>query len=331
MCVHKMVLLTAILAGGISRCLAADANSSTPPPRPIPVILDTDIGGDMDDTWALVFLLKSKQFRVKLITTTSGQAEYRAKVIAKLLTVARRTDIPVALGEGGRDGSGPQLPWVKNFKLTDYHGTILQDGAAAVVDVINRSSQTVTVISIGPLHTMAKALERDPQIASKANFAGMFGSVRKGYDDHKTIDAEFNVAENRVAARKVLSAPWRQIAITPLDTCDLVKLSGSRFQLLKRSRDPLTQALLENYRIWAGKRSLDELQASSKLFDTVAVYLANSGDKSLVKLETLPIRVTDDGFTRIDPKGKEMSVATEWKDLNRFGDLLVKTLLTTRH
>lgn len=330
MSVQQMMFLTVILASGISRCLAADTNSTTPPTRPIPVILDTDIGGDMDDTWAMVFLLKSPQFDIKLITTTSGQAEYRAKVIAKLLTVAGRTNIPVALGEGGRDGSGPQLPWVKNYKLADYPGKILQDGAGAVVDVINRSPQPVTVISIGPLHTMAKALKLDPQIASKANFAGMFGSVRKGYDDHKTIDAEFNVAENRVAARKVLSAPWRQITITPLDTCDLVKLSGKRFQSLKRSRDPLIQALLENYRIWAGKRSLDELQASSKLFDTAAVYLANPGDKPLVKLETLSIRVTDDAFTRIDPKGKNMSVATEWKDLNRFHDLLVKTLLTTR-
>ena len=35
-----------------------------------PVILDTDIGGDIDDTWALVMLLKSPELDPKLITTT---------------------------------------------------------------------------------------------------------------------------------------------------------------------------------------------------------------------------------------------------------------------
>ena len=128
------------------------------------------------------------------------------------------------------------------------------------------------------------------------------------------------------AARKVLSAPWRQITITPLDTCGLVNLSGQRFQTLKLSDDPCVQALLENYRIWAGKDNLEQLQASSVLFDTVAVYLANPGVKPLLELETLSIAVTDDGNTRIDPAGTKMSVATAWKDLDGFRDLLVKTL-----
>ena len=58
----------------------------------------------------------------------------------------------------------------------------------------------------------------------------------------------------------------------------------------------------------------------------MAVYLANPGDKPLLNLEMLPISVTDDGITRIDPRGKKMWVATSWKDLDGFRDLLVKTL-----
>ncbi|MFH1265900.1 MAG: twin-arginine translocation signal domain-containing protein, partial [Planctomycetota bacterium] len=45
----------------------------------IPVILDTDIGGDIDDTWALVMLLKSPEFDVKLVTSDSGNDVYRAR------------------------------------------------------------------------------------------------------------------------------------------------------------------------------------------------------------------------------------------------------------
>jgi len=39
--------------------------------KKIPVILDTDIGIDIDDTWALGLLLKCPELDVKLITTTS--------------------------------------------------------------------------------------------------------------------------------------------------------------------------------------------------------------------------------------------------------------------
>jgi inosine-uridine nucleoside N-ribohydrolase len=291
----------------------------------IPVILDTDIGDDIDDSWALVMLLKSPQFEVKLITTTFGKAEYRAKIIAKLLTAAHRTEIPIGLGEGGRGGTGAQQPWVQDYKLSDYPGKIDPDGPAAIAQTIAKSPQPITVIAIGPPTTLAAALERYPEMAARASLAGMHGSVRKGYGGGK-VSAEWNVRAVPAAARRVLSAPWRQITITPLDTCGLISLSGERFQTLKQCNDPLVQVLLENYRIWAKKDRLDQLKATTTLYDTVAVYLAYPGERPLVHLETLPIRVTNDGFTLIDPAGTKMSVATEWKDLDGYRDLLVKVL-----
>ena len=65
---------------------------------------------------------------------------------------------------------------------------------------------------------------------------------------------------------------------------------------------------------------------SSVLFDTVAIYLAISHD--LVTLEELPIAVTDDGHTRIDPQGKRVTCAMSWKDLAKFEDFLVDRLHT---
>ena len=84
---------------------------------------------------------------------------------------------------------------------------------------------------------------------------------------------------------------------------------------------------MENYRIWLKKGRGDPKRAdkaSSTLFDTVAVYLAFT--QELCKMETLPIRVTDDGKTVIDPAAKKMSVATEWKDMGAFEDFLVERL-----
>ena len=299
---------------------------SSPAAARVPVILDTDIGDDIDDTWALAMLLGSPQFDLKLVTTTCGKAEYRAKIVAKILTAAGRTDVPIGLGAGGRNGVGGQQPWVQDYKLADYAGKIHEDGVQALIDAIQQSPQPMTVIAIGPLHTLAAALDREPAIAGKAMLIGMQGSVRKGYGGSKTSAAEYNVAANVEAAQKVLSAPWRSISITPLDTCGLVTISGDRFQRLKDSQNPLARTVLENYRIWSRKKSLDELHASSVLFDTVAVYLAYPDSRSLVKLETLPIAVTRDGFTPIDAGGTTMSVAGDWTDLDAYRDLMVTTL-----
>ena len=83
---------------------------------------------------------------------------------------------------------------------------------------------------------------------------------------------------------------------------------------------------MENYRVWSKKQRVEDLQASSVLFDTVAVYLAYPAGQPLLELESLPIVVTRDGMTRIDPAGRKMSVATNWKDLDGYRDLLVRTL-----
>ena len=64
----------------------------------IPLILDTDIGTDVDDVWALVFLLNCPEVDVKLITTCTGDTEYRARLVAKILSELDREDIPIGIG-----------------------------------------------------------------------------------------------------------------------------------------------------------------------------------------------------------------------------------------
>ncbi len=295
---------------------------------PIPVILDTDIGDDIDDTWALTMLLKSPQFDLKLVTTTTGKAEYRAKIVARLLAIAGRTDVAVGLGAGGRDGTGGQLDWVRGYKLSDYPGHVFEDGVQALIDTVNAQASNgtpATIIAIGPLETLNEALTRDPDIARKANFVGMLGSVRKGYDNKPKPEVEYNM-HFVPGSKRVFAAPWRSFAITPLDTCGLVRLSGSAFEQLKTNQDTLVQAMLENFRIWSGKSTLAQMTESSVLFDTVAVYLADPGPKPLLGLETLNISVNDRGMTVIDPAGARMTVASTWKDLAGYRDFLVRTL-----
>jgi inosine-uridine nucleoside N-ribohydrolase len=293
--------------------------------KPVPVILDTDIGDDIDDTWALTLLLKLPQFDLKLVTTTYGKAEYRAKIIAKLLTAAGRDDVPIGLGVGGHGGDGGQSEWVKDENLESYRGKIYYNGAQALVDTVNASPETVRIIDIGPPVTLAAALGKDPSIASKSIFVGMQGAVRKGYGGGP-VGTEWNVKADVKASKVIFAAPWKQALITPLDTCGLVTLGGARFQALVDSPDAMTQAMLENYRIWSHKPKLSDIHASSTLFDTCAIYLALPEDKPLMTIEKLSLIVTDDGLTAIDAAGRPFEVATAWTSLDGYCDWIVKTL-----
>src|SRR5688572_27506890 len=66
--------------------------------EPVPVIFDTDIGTDIDDAYALVQILRSPELKLLGVTTVSGDAVARARLAAKLLTVAGRPEIPVHAG-----------------------------------------------------------------------------------------------------------------------------------------------------------------------------------------------------------------------------------------
>ncbi len=296
--------------------------------KKIPVILDTDIGTDIDDTWALAMMLKSPELDVKLIVSDTGDTLYRAKIIAKLLESAGRTDIPVGIGTPDSDPSlekNYQIEWVADYDITKYPGKVFQDGVGAIIDTIMSSNEPITLICIGPVPNIAAALDRRPQIARKARFVGMHGSVRKGYDGGEKIVAEYNVLCHTPSCQKVFQAPW-DMTITPVDTCGIVRLTGQKYQAVRACKDPLVQAVIENYRVWCINRKHPDFEIqSSILFDTVAIYLAFSDE--LLVMENLGIRVSDGGFTLIDDKAKKMNCATDWKDLNAFEDFLVHRLI----
>lgn len=291
----------------------------------IPVIYDSDIGDDIDDTWALGFILQCPELDVKLVVGDNGKPIYRAKLFAKFLEVTGNAHIPVGMAAGtDMDAGGNQSAWVEDYDLDHYPGTIHKDGVQAIIDTIMNSPNPVALLCVGPVPNIAEALRREPAIAEKARFVGMHGSVRLGYGGSKTIHAEYNVKVDAPACQTVFKARW-PMTITPLDTCGLVVLKGDRYARVRDSLHPVARAITENYQAWCDAQdNVDNDQPrrqSSTLFDTVAVYLTFC--QTLCQMEDLGIRVDDKGFTRIDATAKTMSVATAWKDMGAFEDLLV--------
>lgn len=301
--------------------------------RRIPIIVDTDIGGDIDDAWALAFLLQSPEFDIKLITTAVGDTYARAKIVAKILDAAGRSDIPIAIGLPEVDMPCYYGSWADDYDLSSYAGPVYDDSTKAIVDVISDSDQEVTVLALAPLTNLATALEFRPDITHKSKLVGMLGSVYLGYDAAPIPCAECNIVNNITAAKKVFSSAWDML-ITPLDTCGLIKLKDEKYKKVARTDSTLVAALLGNYATWLARpgfapntlgKPADILTHSSTLFDTVAVYLAMSTD--LLEIERLPIAITDDGYTVVGTHDdKLVNCATRWKDLFAFEDLLVERL-----
>lgn len=298
--------------------------------KKMPVVFDTDIGGDIDDTWALLMLLNSPEFDLRLVVSDQKNCTYRAKILAKMLEVCGRTDVPVGIGLHKGDAPDNQTDWVTDYDLAKYPGQVHEDGADAIIRTVRQSKDPVTLIAVGPVTNLPEVLRRAPDVAEKARFVGMHGSVRKGYGDSPNISPEWNVRADPPALQAVFAAPWEK-TITPLDTCGIIHLKGDRYAKVHGCQSPGAKALMENYRIWTiaqtkrGNKMPDPTQRSSTLFDTVAVYLGYS--EELLKMETLKLTVTDDGFTKIDERGVPVRCAMAWTNLDAFEEHLTERIV----
>jgi inosine-uridine nucleoside N-ribohydrolase len=322
----------------------------------IPVILDTDIGTDIDDTWALAMLLGCPELDLRLVVTATGDTTYRARLAAGILAAGGRSDVPIGVGIPTTLPENvpptPQGRFADEIALAGHNGGVLEDGVAALVDGVMGSDDPVTIIAIGPLTNVAAALEREPAIARNARFVGMHGSIR-GFplDSMDGPVPEYNVLSDIAACRAVFAADWEK-TIAPLDTCGSIVLHGSRYRAVRDTSSSLIGALLRNYEEWfetwrrtvgdSWEESFDRYdklfgdgvpahngepyfaRGSTVLFDTVAVYLAY--DDSMLHIERMPISVDDAGVTRISPGAPELQVATTWHDRDAFFDHLVDRL-----
>ena len=68
-------------------------------PAPEKVIIDTDIGDDVDDAFALALAVRSPELQILGVMTTFGDTDARAKLTDRFLTEVGRSEIPVLAGK----------------------------------------------------------------------------------------------------------------------------------------------------------------------------------------------------------------------------------------
>ncbi len=297
--------------------------------KKVPLILQTDIGGDIDDFWALTMILKQPQLDLQFVLTDTDNTVYRAAIVAKQLAAAGRSDIEIGAGivEWPERHILTHKEWIEKYQLPKEYANYSQYGVDRLIERVKAAEEPITLVAIGPAPSLAAALQKAPEIAEKIDFVGMFGSIYKEHHNKPGKIAEYNVWRDIPAAQVVFSANWHSAAITPLDTCGRIVLTGDLYKRIEDSDDSLVKNIAEVYHFWLKSFKDPNWSTpiqSSTLYDTVAVHMASS--REFLKMVPMNLVIDDQGFVQESPDGKPFQVAIDWTDQDAYCKFLVDTL-----
>jgi inosine-uridine nucleoside N-ribohydrolase len=295
-----------LIAVSIPLLLCAFGPGFAQQPGKIKIILDTDIGDDIDDAWALAFLISHQNFQPLGVTVTHGNTPARMKIACKMLHVAGRGDIPVAVGRKTSDGYFQQYTWAEDFTAKQ---PIAQPAADFIVEQVKKYPGEVTILAVGPLQNLADALRKEPDLPKLVKRVVLMSGCVYGtsYQPGAPV-REWNVYQSTVDSQLVYGAGL-PLTIVPLDSTTHVRLSDEERKQVSDYSSPLTYSLECLYRLW-----LSGPTARMTLHDQLAVAESAAPGRFFNRQETLPIFVDDQGFTRIDrERGKPVIVCLEPK------------------
>ena len=268
------------------------------------VIFDTDPG--VDDAMALCLLVRSPQLELLGVSTVHGNADIDTATRNALFLKDRLGfAAPVAQGSGvtlahkqgepaphvhGRNGLG-------DIAVPDRADAVPDGrrGHRMMIDLIRENPHEVTILAVGPLTNLARALDKDPEIARLAQgvvvMGGAFGS--HGHTGNVSPVAEANIANDPEAADIVFTASW-PVTVIGLDVTQQVVMDGAYLDRLRRDGGEDGRFLYEVSRGYHAfhqrSRRLDGIFAH----DCLAVVYALRPD--LFTLRRGPVRVVCGGL-----------------------------------
>ena len=265
------------------------------------VLLDTDMGTDVDDALCLALALASPEVELVAVTTVSGDTLARSRITKKLLQLAGRNDIPVFRGES--EACSPN----RAFAQTGHEGegivtsgeelTIESEPATAAIGRMIKQDDDLEIVAVGPMTNLARTLMAEPELASHINrLTIMGGHIRDisygGFSFPPGID--YNLCSDPEASLRVL----RDDIPIRLVTGDVTLQTWMREQDLQawRNRDTgFHRALVQAVDIWTplqkeifGGLGAD-MTGDNAAFLHDPLTLACVFDPSLCAFETLAI------------------------------------------
>ncbi len=268
-----------------------------------PVVIDTDIGDDIDDTWTLMYILASGAFDVRGILLTNFDTEYKAKLVCKMLKMLGRTDIPVFVSESVNipdNYKRGQESWINDFSLSDYHGRVVRAGwVEELYSLIEQTEGKVCIFELAPNTSLCKLYRAHRDLAQKCFVYAMAGAVEKSYESLDHVVGEFNICVDKQAAAEILASDL-SYTMLPLDVCATIRLKGEAYQKFLKKNSVFAQIVQENYLAWIKNGFFENYNvydvASSVLFDMIVPWYALFPECFEMQKNIIFL---DDGITKI--------------------------------
>jgi inosine-uridine nucleoside N-ribohydrolase len=269
---------------------------------PVKILLDTDIGSDIDDAVCLAYLLAQPDCELLGVTTVTGEAVERAKMVSALCKVAGR-DVPVYPGLEQPimvEQRQPRAPQAAALSRWD-HDTDFPPGQA--VEFLRRTIREhpgeITLLPIGPLTNVGLLFAVDPEIPSMLKALVMMCGV---YTNRRPNvgPTEWNAGGDPHATALVFRADVARHRAVGLDVTSRVTMDSDAAR--KRFDTDLLRPVLDFAEIWFEQRDRitfhDPLAAATIFDDRICAF-----ERGSVEVELAGERVK--GMTHWTPGGPE--------------------------
>lgn len=173
-----------------------------------PLIIDTDMG--LDDTRALVMLLNRDMADIRLIVATDGAVSPAAghkniKTLLSLFPRLKTSHITIAAGRDTGKKAPPWRQWSKDILDFGHPGTRGAKekpvpAAQAIVDALKKRESPCVYLCLGPLTSLAAALEQDQNIKYNISRVIYYGT------SPGSARVDWNTSRDPGAARKVFDS-----------------------------------------------------------------------------------------------------------------------------
>jgi purine nucleosidase len=279
---------------------------------PLRIVLDTDIGTDVDDALCLALALAAPELALAAVTCVSGDTRRRAQIARRLLDLGGHPNVPVYAGRRIPLDHGERFVWL------GHEGTgILDDGVPApvpdddAVEVLCRlfhEHERLELVTVGPLTNVAAALGADTALPGRIARLTVMGGYLRGVSYGGAsfpVSIDYNLCADPDAARQVLSAGIAT-RLVPTDVTMQVWLEARDVRALDASRDALHRALARALRQWTpGMNAYLESSGARPGIDNAALLhdplaLACAYDESFCTFEDLWLEPRiEDGILRL--------------------------------
>jgi len=257
------------------------------------VWVDTDIGDDLDDAFALGLVMRSPELKVLGISTAFGDTQTRARLTRRFLRAGGITGPMVTAGVH----TETQNVMTQRTYAERTPAATFPDGVEAMLAAIRQHPGEITLLAIGPLFNIGAAIDRDPGTFRQLKRVVMMGgSIIRGYDGQsgevRPADAEWNIKCDPKSAAKLL-ATGVPIFMAPLDSTQ-IHLEAAERESIFAADTPLTDQLTLLYHQWVANSG--NHSPTPTLFDPVAAAYIFRPD--LCPMEPMRLTVDEQGFTR---------------------------------